>query len=36
MEWIELAQDSLVVGCCEHGDELRASINNGEFLAKFA
>lgn len=31
VECIHLAQQSLVAGFCKHGNELRATINSGEF-----
>jgi len=35
MECIHLTQNSLVAGFCKHGNELRATINSGEFVAEF-
>jgi hypothetical protein len=31
MECIHLAQNSLVAGFCKHGNEMRSTINSGEF-----
>jgi len=35
IECIHLTQISLVAGFCKHGNEVRATINSGEFVVEF-
>jgi hypothetical protein len=36
VDWIDLAQDSEMAGCCEEGNEPSGSVKCGEFLEQLS